>query len=181
MGCISIGRSNEHTSEDIVMDIMEIEEEVFKYYHRGSYQAILDRFRKFKDMFVLAYDGDRVVGYLNYFPITEELYSKIFEGNELQDDNIEPESICDLKDCKYIYLMSVAVNKDYQNKGIGNRMVSAFNDIIYRYIDDGINISNIITSTVTKYGENLIKSYDFKEVNGYQRIGDFKVYMKETN
>lgn len=43
----------------------------------------------------------------------------------------------------------------------------------------GCVIDDILTSVVTKQGENLIKKHGFKLINDYTKISQYKLYQKD--
>lgn len=71
---LKIAYSNSSTPSAIINDLMKIESDVYLPAYCGEYTSIENRFNKFKDMFVIAYDGIDIIGYLCYFPISKRLH-----------------------------------------------------------------------------------------------------------
>ena len=60
---VTVTASNSDTKEDIIYELMEIESAVYPENMRGEYASIKARFQKWPEMFFLAYDQDKIVGY----------------------------------------------------------------------------------------------------------------------
>lgn len=168
-------QSNINTREEIIFELMDIEREVYDIKYRGEFQAIRERFRQFPDMFILAYDSEKIIGYFCFIPISERLYEEMTIKGIFHDDDILPVDIASLEECYHIYLLSVAIYKQYQNTGIAEEMMEKFETLLktssYRKVKD------VIASTVTADGEKYIRRYGYKIISDKQSLG-FKIYQK---
>ncbi len=173
---IRIVYSDSKAEDDLIYDLMYIEKDVYSPEYRGEFDSIAKRFHKVKDMFVLAYDGDKAVGYLCFFPITKTLHDEILDADGFHDDDILPEEVEYWKDNNHIYLLSIALLKKYQGRGIGRRMMDAFFDRLREKNDSGQYIEDVLASVVTKNGEVLAEKYGFKKT-GQSKEGEFKIYV----
>ena len=126
MDKIRILSSDAHTDDSIIPELMKIEADVYAPDFRGGYDSICARFHKDREMFVLACDGERIVGYLCFFPISKKLHGEIIHETAFRDDDILPEDITGFGKNNYIYLLSIALYKSYQGQGIGKRMMNTF-------------------------------------------------------
>ena len=99
---LSVIASNYETKESIISELMEIENEVYAEDMRGEYESIKARFEKFPEMFFLAYDRDRIVGYFCFFPISQKLYEEMVNKGCFRDDDIEPEDIVPLQETRHV-------------------------------------------------------------------------------
>ena len=123
---IIIKYSDENTDASIIYDLMDIEKDVYKKEDRGEYDNIERRFARNKEMFILLYDNDKLIGSLCYFPISKDLHDKIMSADDFYDDNIEAKDVVSFSNENYIYLISIALYKKYQGKCLGKMMMDAF-------------------------------------------------------
>lgn len=178
---IRIRYSDSSTSDEIILELMKIESDVYAPEYRGEYDSIAKRFHKFRDMFVFAYDGDKVIGYLCFFPISKRLHDEIVYSEGFHDDDIEPEDVVQLTHNNYIYFLSIALYKAYQGRGIGRTMVDAFFDKLKEESEKGRNIEDIVASVVTDQGEKIARDYGFSLVKDYSETAHYKLFRKGEN
>lgn len=175
----TIKYSDLYTSNDIIYDLMNIEKDVYEEKDRGQFDSIEKRFNKNKEMFVLLYHKDEIIGYLCYFPITKKLHDKIMASDVFYDDNIEPEDVLSYGKENYIYFISIALYKEYQGYGLGTKMMDAFIKKLKDKNNSGYKIKDVLASAVTKQGEEISKKYGFNLLSDKSNKYGFKLmYLK---
>lgn len=172
---IRIVYSDKSIGDDLIYKLMRIEEDAYAPEYRGEFDSIAKRFHKVKDMFVLAYDKDKVIGYLCFFPISDKLHDEIINADGFHDDDILPEDVETWKDCNHVYLLSIALFKDYHKQGIGKLMMNAFFDRMREKNSGGQRVEDIVASVVTSAGEGIVEKYGFDKIK-CSVDGAFKVY-----
>ena len=173
---IRIGFSNSDTPDSVITDLMQIEQNVYSPEYRGEYHAIKSRFDKYKDMFILAYDKDRIIGYLCYFPITKSLHDSILCEAQFHDDDILPNDVIEMGGSNHIYLLSIAVYKKYQGMGVGTMLTDAFFDRLRLEKEKGHHIEDIIASVVSLQGEQIAWKYNFSMIKDLSEIQQYKLF-----
>lgn len=93
--------------------IMAIESAGFSEEEAAKRSSMKDRIRDYPDTFLVAKDGQNVAGY-----IVGPAYNKRY-----LDDNLYEESHPNRKSDLYQTVLSLAVNSDYQGKGIGSQLL----------------------------------------------------------
>lgn len=181
MDNIRILFSSTHTDDSIIPELMKIEADVYAPDYRGRYDSICARFHKDKEMFVLACDGERIIGYLCFFPISEKLHGEIIYEAAFRDDDILPEDIMGFEKNNYIYLLSIALYKAYQRKGIGKKMMNAFFEMLQDKKGLGQDTVDILASVVTEQGRKIAEEYGFSPVRTPTDAEHFLLYRKEGN
>ena len=181
MGKISIKHSDESTSDEVIYELMKIEKDVYAPEYCGEYDLICRRFHKYRDMFILAYDEDKIIGYLCFFPISKKLYNEILYTRKFHDDDIEPGDVMAMSANNNIYFLSIALYKKYHGKGIGKAMMDTFFSDMKKEKNNGHNIDDIVASVVTNQGENIMKKYGFSIENDYAESAHYKLYRKGGN
>ena len=175
---VTITASNSDTKEDIIYELMEIESAVYPENMRGEYASIKARFQKWPEMFFLAHDQDKIVGYFCFLPISQRVYDDVIHRGCFRDDDIAPEDILTLETARHVYILSVALYQKFQNKGIADKMMEEFEKLVYDKNAEGCRIEDIVAATVTADGEKLAKRYGFKlHFDNWEKEG-FKVYVR---
>lgn len=175
----TIKYSDASTSNDIIYDLMDIEKDVYKESERGHFDSIERRFNRNKEMFVLLYDDDKLIGYLCFFPITKELHDKILNNDNFYDDNIAAEDVVSYDKENYIYLISIALYKKYHNQGLGKKMMDAFMKKLVEIKHSGYRINDILASAVSMQGERIAKKYGFTVLNDKSKQFGYKLMYFE--
>lgn len=158
----TIKYSDESTNESVIYDLMRIEEDVYDKKDRGQYDHIESRFKRNKEMFILLYDNDKIIGYLCYFPISKELHDNIIRAKDFYDDNINAEDVVAFDRENYIYLISIALYKKYQRIRLGEKMMESFFDIMRKRNKNNQHIIDVFASAISLAGENITKKFGFK-------------------
>ncbi len=179
MGEVTIRLSDPRTDENVISELMKIEEDVFPPEYRGEYESIRARFRKNREMFVLAREGGRIVGSLCFFPISERLHSEMLREPVFHDDDILPEDVMAFGERNHIYLLSVALYKSCQGRGIGSMMMDAcFNALRDRRLR-GQETADILASVVSEQGRRLVEKYGFSLARTPTEKERFLLYRRE--
>ena len=172
---VKITQSNSNTKYEIINDLMRIEKIVYEESCRGKYDSIKARFEIFSNMFILAYDGDELIGYLCWFPISKMLHNRIIVDKALFDDDIKPEDVVDIGEENYIYIISVAILPEYQRRNIGTEMMKKLIRILKAYSENGKKIKDVLTSVISEKGEGLVLKNGFVMVENRSESG-YKLY-----
>ena len=145
--------------ENIFDSIQEIDHAVFHENGLADKQSDIDRYEAYKDSYIFALDGNKIVGYLCYFPITEKFYNSVIKGEKVYDGDIANSDICNINDnSNYIFLLSVAILPGYQKKGISKQ----FSEILIREFS-GIKIKDMVSYAFTAGGEHFLSILGLKK------------------
>jgi GNAT superfamily N-acetyltransferase len=138
--------------------IQEIDRAVFHDNGLATQQSDIDRYEAYKDSYIFALCDGKIIGYLCYFPVTEDFYNRVIEGKQVYDGNIANTDICHLNDnVNYIFILSVAILPDYQKKGISKQ----FSEIIIKEFSR-IKIKDKISYAFTTEGEHFLNVLGLK-------------------
>lgn len=176
---IKIICSDENTDEKIIYRLMDIEAKEYEPCWRGEFSSIRERFIKYPEMFYLVYDGEELVGYFCYFPISQKLYEDIAVKFQFHDDDILPDDIVPIKEASHLYLLSVVILKQYQDTGVADEIMKMFENFISQKRQEGVYIKDVIASTVTNAGEKFVKRYGYELMYEQRQLEGFKIYKKE--
>lgn len=171
--------SDQKTQDDVIYDLMEVEKEAYIPEYRGEFEAIRKRFEEYKEMFVLAYDNEKLIGYLCFFPVSDRLYEELLNEDKFHDDDILPEDIRTPAESGHIYLLSIALKDHYKGMGIGTAMMNTFWEKIRYYRENGCLIKDVLASAVTEEGNRLIRKAGFELVKDHSKTSRYLLYRKE--
>jgi GNAT superfamily N-acetyltransferase len=157
--------------QEIFNSIQEIDRSVFHDNGLATQQSDIDRYEAYKDSYIFAISEGKIVGYLCYFPITEDFYNRIMKGTKVYDGDIASTDICGLNDTlNYMFYLSVAIFPAYQKRGISKR----FSEIIIKEMSS-IKIKDTISYAFTLEGEHFLNILGLKS---YKDMGDGIKLMK---
>jgi N-acetylglutamate synthase-like GNAT family acetyltransferase len=147
------------TRESIFDSIQKIDKSVFHENGLSTEQSDIDRYEAYTDSYIFALCDSKIVGYLCYFPITEEFYNSVIEGIKVYDGDIASTDICHLNDtANYIFVLSVAIFPEYQNKGISKQ----FSKILMEELSK-IKIRDMVSYAFTIDGEHFLNVLGLKK------------------
>ncbi len=172
----TIEQSSKEIDKNVVLKVMDIESKVYKKEDRGDFNNIIRRLDKYPEMLVLARYDNEIVGYLCYFPISERLHEEIIKSGNYFDDNIEPKDVKKFEKKNYIFLISIAIYPEYQNKGVADMMMEYMNNHILLEEKKGNIVEDILTIVISKDGEKLAERYGFEFMAKTEE--GYKVYRK---
>lgn len=107
-----------------------------------------------------AFENDKLIGFMNLFPIHDKLYSQISEGTfndsglTKYDIHIPVQSDTTYK----LFLSCVAIDKKHLNKGIASKLLNAYLELYQEYEQAGCIFGKIVTDNVTEAGLKFSKA-----------------------
>lgn len=163
--------TGEQFNEDFLEKVMEIDSECYAGEYVGELANMQTRYRKNQKSFVCVMDQEKLVGYINFFPVIDELWDDIVKtGMYIRDDDIKPEEVADF--CKgeahNLYILSVAIREEYRNKRENEKpVVKILTDAFIAYLNelqnDGYIINAIAGTAVSDGGKKFLRNCMFSE------------------
>ena len=120
------------TDEGFLKDILNVDKRVYPREIQGTLEELKERYKSKNQHFLLVYKEEKVVGYICFFPITDDLSTKINDSDVIYDNYIRAKDISDFKKDKLtdIYVISVAIVPEEQDtdaiRVLTNNFISAF-------------------------------------------------------
>ena len=138
--------------------IQEIDRSVFHENGLATPESDIERYKAYKDSYIFALCENKIIGYLCYFPITENFYKSVIRGEKVYDGDIASIDICNLNDnSNYLFLLSVAISPEYHKMGISRR----FSEILVREFSE-IAIKDMVSYAFTSAGEHFLGHFGLK-------------------
>jgi GNAT superfamily N-acetyltransferase len=151
----------------LIQDIMAIDALVYTPDYQGTYEEVSARFFANRDMFILLYENEKIIGYLCMFPIKNDLYQNIIQSNAMHDSDIPGSMIESYSSGNHykLFMISVAIHPDFQKRGLSKLIIRGF----YRYMlnkqKNNIHIDSILAISVSKTGERFLENLRFTKLS----------------
>ena len=152
--------------EGFITDVFEIDKITYSPELCGQVENLYKRYERCPDSFILLYDDDRLAGYMNFFPVGDELYGKMTDRKNLlmYDDNITPEEMENWSTQRdnNLFIISIALHPDYRrvNRKSNDAIVTmtdAFLRLLREKHNSGYTISSIAGYAVSLGGVKCLK------------------------
>lgn len=149
---------------DTLVDIYKIDETVYHSEERSTMNQIMDRFVSNKNGYLLAYSGNKLIGYLSYFPINNRCRDKLLNNDDFMDGCIDSTHILENKlQGSSIYIISVAVLPEYQGLGLGLALSKELNKRLM-YLNYVYGCEHVIATAINERGIRVLENSGFKKL-----------------
>ena len=166
-----IGRENVYTvrnsyiSKSTIDFVYHLDQTNLDEEYRWSKEKIAEITKGDKHNYIFIKDKNKIVGYVNFISLKEEVYNKMINAKEIYD-TFELEDLNPFKKGKKLYLNmnTIVIKNEYNNSDTIDKVVKS----IKRYIDsnrkDRYFIHNICIFTVNELEETIVKKLGFTKV-----------------
>ena len=124
----------------------------------GKLDSMLSR-NNDSDIIIVVKNENRIVGYMDILSLKEEMYKKIINSNIIVDDEISLSDLKNIDEGNYLYILSIAIKKEYQNDETIKLILEKYKNFV-----ESININDILATTINEDGYRFIKRLGFKEI-----------------
>lgn len=171
--------TGEEFNIDFLPQIMALDAQCYAQEYVGELAMMEERYLRNKRSFVCVMDGERLVGYINFFPVQDALWEEIVEtGQHIRDDDIRGDEMADYsaKDPNRLFIISVVISPDYRSdKNAVITLTNGFADYLNRLEAEGYPIDAISATAVSEDGMKFLRTRNFRL---YREIEDEnKVYV----
>lgn len=159
-------KSSKNLDPEFLNDILELDAMVYEDDLQGSYASLKERLDANDEMYLLLYEKENLIGYICFFPITNQLSDSIYKDDTIHDDDITKDDIEIYHKNKKtdIYILSVVINPNNKDYKATQLLVESF----VKYIDDkiksGYKLGKILGTAVSDKGERFLENLYLKEV-----------------
>ena len=164
--------------------IMGLDRVVYPEEYVGCLENMVVRYEKNPRSFVCVMDGAKVAGYINFFPVSDDVWQRIIDpkqtgpgavcfkekdGQRLEmipDDDIRPEDVPVFEPGKKynLFILSVVVDEKYRNGDAAVQLSDAWIDYLNALKAEGIGIRAIAAVTISEDGEKYMRTRLFRLV-----------------
>lgn len=151
---------------DFLPGVMDLDREVYSDEYVGVLENMVARYEKNRDSFVCIMDEerDKLVGYINFFPCTEELYQDIrYNTTVIRDDDIRPDEVASYSGKEnHLFVISIAISSEYRDSDAIVVLTDAWNSHLTRLVKQGYPITDICAIAVSGDGQKALRNNLFK-------------------
>ena len=120
-------------NREMISEAIQLDRLSYDDVYQLQVDTCFDYFEKNNDIYIMAVDNEsgRVIGYINYSPIKEEVYSELSSGSVI-DTVITGDDVLPYEDgaCYWGYFSSIVVHPDYRQHGIATQMLLYWSDLV---------------------------------------------------
>lgn len=172
-----------HKKQDF-LDVWNIENQYLEPSTISSVEQVIDWNNKNNDTHIFVRDliKNKIVGEITFLPLSKEQFDKFMNG-ELEDTEIDGNSLCSYESEKSYYLLfsAIAIDKDYRNdRRILSLLLKGFNDKLNELINRNIIFLNMCAEGQTPDGQKFIENFlNLKYQQNTKE--DYKLYSFDTD
>lgn len=156
-------------------EMEELEREFYEDDHITPHEEVYRWFQKYPYIVSSVKECDKIIGFVNIFPIKKKVLEKIQSG-EFNDKDMTVDDIVDISmvtnERIYMYLCCVVIKKEYR-KSDALKLLIKETCKVYKNFEG--NIECIVTDNVTLEGERFSKKLGLKKV--VDTVFNSKIYI----
>ena len=151
---------------DFLSTVMDLDKVVYSEEYAGVLENMVARYEVNRDSFVCIMDEekDKLAGYINFFPCTEELYQDIRKNSQVtRDDDIRPDEVAPYsKEGNHLFIISIVIAPEYRDGKAIVTMMNAWNDHLDKLVKRGYPITDICAIAISEGGQKVLRNNQFK-------------------
>lgn len=146
-----------HVNDVIIKEMIELDKLVFKGEDIGAFDKCKKWVKRNPDIYTVLMQDDKVIGYINFMPITDKAYQAIKQG-KLKDYELNNDDIISFSNCKPLKCLftSIVIKPECQDT---QAITELWNGFINKLKTMKFNISSIVIDCVSEMGEKFIKQH----------------------
>lgn len=165
--CLDIVQAGTLTQQDF-LDIYEIDRLVLRHdlIAPASVAYSWYKYNVYSHIAIRSRVTEKIIGYITLFPITDELFQEIKQGN-FKDSHLSTDRIrqYDMPDFYILYVSCVAIHPAYQNtKAFSFLYKAVIQMMLDLAVEREVYVTEIITEASTTQGEKLCKIIGLKKM-----------------
>jgi len=141
--------------DNLIKEMIEIDKLFFKGDDIAEFNRCKEWVRCNPDIYTMLMQDDKVIGYINFMPITENAHQMVLQG-KLKDYQLASEHIVQFQSNKPLkcYLTAIAIREEYQDT---EAIIELWNGLLNKLKSFNLTISSVVADCVSSHGEKLVK------------------------
>lgn len=176
-------RSNIYTVKSLritmstVQAIDKLDKKALDAQYRWDKDKIIELTKNHKYSYILIKDDNRVIGYVNFLNLREEIYDKLVKSYDLYDDFVKDDLVEFTKNRKaYLNLNAIVLNDDYFNHDTVHKIESAIKRYVRSMRKNRYYIQEISCFAVSPIEIKVLEDLEFEKVRDI--TGECFLYRK---
>lgn len=143
--------------DNLIKEMIELDKLVFKGDDIGAFNKCKKWVEINPDIYTVLMADNKVIGYINFMPITDTSYNKVKQG-KLKDYELNNDDIILFSNCKPLKCLftSIVIHPDHQT---GLALTRLWKGFINKLKSLNLTIVSVIMDCVTEMGEKCAKNY----------------------
>lgn len=156
--------------EKFIREMLELDSLVYPLKFQGTYPKVMARFQANKDSYINLYLKNKLIAYICFFPITDDLSKRIDCSHREFADDIEARDILPFQERvnNTIFVISIVVHKDYQNAEAIKILTNEFIRYLKEKDEQNYFINRIISFASTDDGFKIFRTLNFHQVERFE-------------
>ena len=150
--------------------VHELDVKVYSAEDAGEIMPMVDRYGANPLSYAYVWDeaGDRLAGYINFFPVNDILREMILKEDtpySLLDDDISPDQIVPFEKDRshFVYILSAVVDPEFQGTGVVRLLTDGVHAFLRKmHVSENIRIDALAACAVSADGVKLLNIMRFK-------------------
>ena len=144
-------------NDDLIKKMIELDKLVFKGDDIGAFDKCKEWVGINPDIYTVLMTDNKVIGYINFMPITDMTYNKVKQG-KLKDYELSIDDIVAYSSHKPLKCLftSIVIHPDHQT---GLELARLWKGFIDKLKSLNLTITSVIMDCVTEMGEKCAKNY----------------------
>lgn len=155
---------NDQELRKIVEDVLELDSQVYSSEFQGTFSSVMNRVLANRDCLIMVRVQDKVVGYICFFPICDELYNEIMSSDNFYDNDIVGNQIIDYGIDTNLFIISLVISKEYRNGEVIKILNNNFKEWIRKKMISGIEFQHFIAYSISRDGMKWLQQFGFDSI-----------------
>lgn len=142
-------------NDTLIKEMIELDKLVFQGEDIGAFDKCKEWVETNPDIYTVLTDDNKVIGYINFMPLTEKAYQMVLQG-KLKDYQLASEHINQFQSNKPLkcFLTAIAIREEYQDT---KAIIELWNGLLNKLNALNLTISSVVADCVSSHGEKLVK------------------------
>ena len=154
-----------YISKNTVNEIIKLDKQQLDKEYRWNLDKINALTYRKKYYYILVKDKNRIIGYVNFLNVKEDIYKRMIKSNKLYDDFKKSDLLNYTKNRKiYLNLNVIVLSSEYNNSDTIEKIVEAIRKYIRNMIKNRYFIQEICCYSVNHVEVEVLEKLGFKKV-----------------
>ena len=171
--------------DNYIEEIIQLDNKFYKeeYTWSDEYQKAV--YERNKDSFIAVTNDNKLVGYLNFLNISDNVYNQMLKSNVIIDE-YDLKDIMPFTENNNILICSIVIDKEYQNTGVVKYLTDGLLARLKELEKNNYHIKTLSGTAVSEDGQKLLKILGLTDIkllddNNHLFINDKDVVKNMEN
>ena len=150
--------SGKDVTYEHIKQALQLDERYYPIGYRLTFEQCREYFDVNNEIYFMLVNGGRVLGYLNFSPVTDSAYEKLASGKD-KDTCLQGEDIVPYADKGYYngYFSSIVTDESIRGQGYADRLVEALKIKFSALAARGVKFKRIVADVLNDGGAAIVE------------------------